>query len=352
MLYGVKNPHGGDCYSAALRLDFSSNVNPLGTPPGVIAAICDAAQRVAQYPDVYCRDLTAAIAAHENVPDRYIFCGAGAAELIYAYCDALRPVRVMELAPTFSEYGAAARHFGAQVLRHLLERNGGFAVDDSLLTALADEKPDVLFLCTPNNPTGRTIARPLLEAVLTLCRKQKTRVFLDECFLDFTDAKSASDLLAAHPNLLILKAFTKNYALAGARVGYCMVADSALLQRMGECVQPWNVSVLAQAAGAAALNETDWIQRAKALLPQERAYLTDGLTALGFTVFPSEANYLLFTAPAGLDSALLREKIAIRSCGNYAGLGVGWYRIAVRLREENEALLAAMQRVMEDTTWR
>lgn len=352
MLYGVKNPHGGGYYRAALRFDFSSNVNPLGTPPGVIAAICDAAQHVAQYPDVYCRDLTAAIAAHENVPEGYIFCGAGAAELIYAYCDALRPERVMELAPTFSEYGAAARHFGAQVLCHPLERGSGFAVDDSLLTAIADEKPDMLFLCTPNNPTGMTIARPLLEAVLSLCRKQETRVFLDECFLDFTDAKSARDLLAAHSNLLILKAFTKNYALAGARVGYCMTADSALLQKMGECVQPWNVSALAQAAGVAALNETDWILRAKALLPGARAYLTDGLTALGFTVFPSEANYLLFTAPAGLDGALLREKIAIRSCDNYTGLGAGWYRIAVRLQEENEALLMAMRRVMEDTTWR
>ena len=82
MLYGTKNPHGGDVYGAELKLDFSANINPLGTPPGVVAAIADAARHVRQYPDPYCRALTAAIAAHEDVPERYILCGSGAAELI------------------------------------------------------------------------------------------------------------------------------------------------------------------------------------------------------------------------------------------------------------------------------
>ena len=91
MLYGTQNPHGGDVYGAEVAFDFSSNVNPLGTPPNVLAAISHAALHVRQYPDPYCRALTAAIAAHETVPEDFILCGAGAAELIYAYCDALRP---------------------------------------------------------------------------------------------------------------------------------------------------------------------------------------------------------------------------------------------------------------------
>ena len=350
MLYKTENPHGGDVYGAAVTLDFSSNVNPLGPPERVLCAIQDAALLVRQYPDPYCRKLTAALAAHEKLPEAYILCGNGAAELIYAYCEALRPKKVLELAPTFLEYSAAASHFGAGIVRIPLAPPD-FSPDERLLDALRTQKPDVLFLCSPNNPTGRTLGRTLLERLLQTAGEQGTRVFLDECFLDFTDAKSAKDLLSRYDNLLILKAFTKNYALAGVRVGYCLSANRKLLSEMAACTQPWNVSIFAQAAGAAALKEPDWAAKAKAVIAPERARLTRELQNLGFTVCPSEANYLLFSAPVGLDKMFLRETLAIRNCENYPGLGPGWYRIAVRLAEENEALLDALRRVMEDTTW-
>lgn len=347
MLYETQNPHGGDVYGMEVRLDFSSNVNPLGPPPSVISAMQRACAQVRQYPDPYCRALTRAIAAHEGVPERSILCGAGAAELIYAYCDALRPKKIAELAPTFSEYSAAAAHFGASVARFSLHAPN-FAPDETLFSFLESEKPDALFLCTPNNPTGKTIPRALLEAVLQQCKKQHTHVLLDECFLDFTDEKSAQDLLPQFENLLILKAFTKNFALAGARVGYCLTENHALLREMSQSCQPWNVCLPAQAAGVAALLEWSWVSRARDLTRRERAYLSQELPALGFSVCPSEANYLLLRAPVGLDAALLRRGIAIRSCENYPGLGPGWYRIAVRLHEENEALLETMRRVTEE----
>ena len=135
------------------------------------------------------------------------------------------------------------------------------------------------------------------------------------------------------------------------RVGYCLTSDAELLTKMAACAQPWNVSILAQAAGTASLLEANWVQKAKALVSIERAFLAENLSSLGFSVCPSEANYLLFRAPVGLDQRLLREKIAIRNCGNYAGLCPGWFRIAVKQHDENEMLLAAMRRAMEDSTW-
>lgn len=351
MLYGTQNPHGGDVYGAGIRLDFSSNINPLGAPPGVYEALTAAAELARQYPDPYCRALTAAIAAHEAVPAAYVLCGAGAAELIYAYCDALRPARAAVLSPSFLEYAAAAAHFGAQRI-NLPLRAPDFTPDASLLPRIAQERPDALFLCTPNNPTGRTIPCALLEDILALCETQGTRVLLDECFLDFTEQASAKDLLSRYRDLLILKAFTKNYALAGVRAGYCLTADAGLLAKMAAASQPWNVSVFAQAAGAAALQTPGWMARTRAWLAPERAFLSDGLRACGFSVCPSEANYVLFSGPEGLARALLRLGIAIRDCANYPGLGPGWYRVAVRLRAENEALLDAMRRVTEEETWR
>ena len=353
MLYHTKNPHGGDTYGTEITLDFSVNLNPFGTPPSVIETIKAVSNQVENYPDTYCRGLIAAIAAYEaaGVRQEQIFCGAGAAELIYRFCGTLRPKRAAAAAPTFSEYGSAAAFFGAEVVRHLLTAENDFAIDRSILRFLEEQKPDVLFLCTPNNPTGQTVPRALLKDILALCSTQGTRVLLDECFLDFTEAESATDLLELYPNLLILKAFTKNFALAGVRIGYCLTADESVLERMAAAGQPWDVSTLAQAAGIAAARERGWVTRAKACISKERGVLTEGLRALGFYVCPSEANFLLFRAPVGLDAALRREKIAIRSCAMDAGLGEGWYRTAVRLPEENRKLLAAIRNVMEDRTW-
>ena len=154
--------------------------------------------------------------------------------------------------------------------------------------------------------------------------------------------------VAAHPELLILKAFPKSYGMAGIRLGYCLCADNALLRRMAAASPPWNVSSPAQSAGVAALAERDFLQRTLSLVHTERRWLTDNLTALGFWVCPSQANYLLFRGPRGLREGLLRQGIAIRGCENYSGLDDGWYRIAVRPHEENEALITDIRQFCKE----
>ena len=353
MLYQMENQHGGDVYGGGITLDFSANTNPLGTPPGVLEAVCRAPPQLHRYSDPYCRRLVQAIAAHEQVPASYVLCGNGAADLIYAYCAALRPRTAVEPAPTFAEYGLGLAQVGCRVTPYFLHQAENFDVDEGFLPFLEEKKPEAVFLCTPNNPTGRLLPLPLLEWILQGCAAWGARVFLDECFLDLTeDGVSAKALLAAHPELLILKAFTKSYGMAGIRLGYCLCADSALLHSMASASQPWNVSSLAQSAGVAALTEQDFLQRTRSLVHTERRWLTDNLTALGFWVCPSQANYLLFRGPRGLREGLLRQGIAIRGCENYSGLDDGWYRIAVRPHEENEALITAIrQSCKEKSLW-
>lgn len=349
MLYQTKNQHGGDVYGGGITLDFSANTNPLGTSPGVLEAVCRALPRLHRYPDPYCRRLVQAIAGHEQVPASYILCGNGAADLIYTYCAALRPRTAVELAPTFGEYGAGLAQVGCRVERYFLHQAQNFDLDERFLSFLEEKKPEVVFLCNPNNPTGRLIPLPLLEQILQYCAAQGARLFLDECFLDLTeDGVSAKSLLAAHPELLILKAFTKSYGMAGIRLGYCLCADNALLRCMAAASPPWNVSTPAQSAGVAALAERDFLQRTLSLVRTERRWLTDNLTALGFWVCPSHANYLLFRGPLGLREGLLQQGIAIRGCGNYNGLGDGWYRIAVRPHGENEALITAIRQFCKE----
>ena len=120
MLYNTKNPHGGDIYDSPVELDYSANINPFGTPPAVKRAMADALEQVVHYPDPYCRKLVAAISAHEGVPESYILCGNGAAELIYSYAEAVHARRALETAPTFSEYSLALEKTGCEVLRYEL----------------------------------------------------------------------------------------------------------------------------------------------------------------------------------------------------------------------------------------
>ena len=346
MLYHTTNPHGGDVYDGEIRLDFSANTNPYGTPRGVLDAMSAVLTRVHQYPDPYCRELVDAISEFESVPKDWILCGSGAAELIYSYCEALRPETAMELAPTFSEYSLALERVGCRVERYSLKKENHFSLTEEFLPVLARIRPDVLFLCNPNNPTGQVIGLPLLEKILNLCHRQGTALFVDECFLDLSDdGVSLKARLGEHPKLFLLKAFTKSYGMAGVRLGYCLCSNLELLQKMSHTVQPWNVSTLAQAAGVAALQERAFLQKTRALIPVERQWLKGQLEALGFWVCPSRANYLLFQGRPDLREQLRKQGIAIRGCGNYHGLEQGWYRIAVRLHEENERLIQAMKEV-------
>lgn len=343
MLYRKDNPHGGAAFEPGVTLDMSANTNPLGTPPGVLEAVRAALAHVRDYPDPYCRELVAAIAAFEGVPEDWVLCGNGAAELICAYGEAVKPRTALETAPTFSEYALAAERWGCRVDRYPLRQEKGFLLEEGFLACLEEKKPEVVFLCTPNNPTGRLIPPALLERVLETCSRLGTRLFLDECFLGLSEGGvSLKGRLGDYPGLFILKAYTKSYGMAGLRLGYCLTADGTLLSAMSEASQPWNVSVPAQAAGIAALGEGEFLARANEIIRAERPLLRAGLEGLGCWVCPSEANYLLFRGPEDLAERLRKKGIALRSCANYYGLGPGWFRTAVRTREENRRLLAAM----------
>ena len=135
--------------------------------------------------------------------------------------------------------------------------------------------------------------------------------------------------------------------MAGVRLGYALSADTALLEQMQACGQPWGVSSLAQAAGLAALEETAYVEKVRALIAEQRPRLTDGLRALGLRVLDGKANYLLFQAPETLGETLRQRGAVLRSCANYPGLGPGWYRTAVRTGPENEQLLKLLAEVLE-----
>lgn len=345
--------HGGDWagYRAEFgcdALDFSANVSPLGLPAGVAAAITNALPTADRYPDPLCRELRAALAGAEGVPADWILCGNGAADLIFRLALAVRPRRALLPAPTFAEYEAALQTVGCAVQRVFLREENEFAVTEEFIDAVTPET-DIVFLCQPNNPTGQVTPPARVERLVRRCAECGAVLVVDECFLDFLpdrDAWTAKQLLRDAPQLIILKAFTKLYAMAGVRLGYALCGDAALLEKMRGAGQPWAVSSLAQAAGLAALQETAYAGAVRALIAEQRPRMAAGLRALGLRVIDGQANYLLFRATPDFGEKLRRRGAVVRSCANYPGLDAAWYRTAVRTAEENTRLLQIMGEIL------
>ena len=345
--------HGGDWTEFETRygrtpLDFSVNVSPLGVPDGVRRAIELAAVEADRYPDPLCRGLRHGIAEKTGIPAERILCGNGAAELIFRAVLARRPRRALLTAPTFAEYEAALQTVGCQIAYYGLREENSFVLDGGILEAI-QPGTDVVFLCQPNNPTGLAAPRPLLLQILARCRSVGALPVLDECFCDFLDEPSAYSLageLQSAQNLLILKSFTKLYAMAGVRLGYCLSSDPALLEAMALAGPPWSVSSLAQAAGLAALRETDYVRQVRTVIRTERPRLIAALENLGLRVIPGRANYLLFQCRTPLAAPLAQKGILLRECGNYRGLDETWYRTAVRTHEENSRLIQTIREVL------
>lgn len=345
--------HGGDWagYRAEFgcdALDFSANVSPLGLPAGVAAAITNALPTADRYPDPLCRELRAALAGAEGVPADWILCGNGAADLIFRLALAVRPRRALLPAPTFAEYEAALQTVGCAVQRVFLREENEFAVTEEFIDAVTPET-DIVFLCQPNNPTGQVTPPALVERLVRRCAECGAVLVVDECFLDFLpdrDAWTAKQFLRDAPQLIILKAFTKLYAMAGVRLGYALCGDATLLEKMRGAGQPWAVSSLAQAAGLAALQETAYAGAVRALIAEQRPRMAAGLRALGLRVMDGQANYLLFRATPDFGEKLRRRGAVVRSCANYPGLDAAWYRTAVRTAEENTRLLQIMGEIL------
>lgn len=340
--------HGGDIYRHPEVIDFSVNTNPLGAPEAVKRAVQESVENIEHYPDVKCEALRAAISRFEQVNIEEILCGNGAAELFFAAVQAFCPRKALITAPSFSEYEEALRSVGAEVEYYYLYEEDNFRIREDYVDRLTEET-DMIFLCNPNNPTGQTIDREMLIRILERCKEQNIFVVLDECFLEFLDEPEQyemTNLRGEYPNLLIIKAFTKIFSMPGLRLGYAICSNPDILEEMSWKLQQWNVSIPAQMAGVAVLeNPEEYIRRTREYVSGQREYMRNILKMLGYVVFASKANYLFFKGRPGLAKEALEAGFLIRDCQNYEGLSDGFYRIAARKKEENERLITWLGRL-------
>jgi histidinol-phosphate/aromatic aminotransferase/cobyric acid decarboxylase-like protein len=227
-------------------------------------------------------------------------------------------------------------------------------LDSTIIETVQREKPELVFVCNPNNPTGLLTERRLIVELLEYCLSINSWVVVDECFLDFieqADGYTGKVFLGTYANLIILKAFTKLFALPGIRLGYAICADQDIAQKLFFHGADWPVSNLSQAAGMAALIDAEsFIKRTVEYISKERKAIEKELALLGYRVFESKANYVFLQNPYAFDllKELDRKGLRIRSCGNFPGLDNSYYRIAVSKPGNNSRLLSAIQAITRE----
>lgn len=345
--------HGGDITTYQEEfgnkpIDFSANISPLGLPKEIKDEIINSIDDIVNYPDPLCRNLVNAIATKENIPEENILCTNGASEFILNVIYAINPKNALILAPTFAEYELGLKTLNCDVEYYLLEEKYSYTIRKNIINKISSYL-DIVFICNPNNPTGVVCDTEILEKMINKCKKTGTYIVIDECFIDFLEEEQQHSMLRLiedNPYLIIIKAFTKMYALAGLRLGYGITSNHELLELMKKRTQPWAVSSLAQKAGIVATSLDEYVIKVKQLVKEERTFLTQNLMMLGFTVFPTYANYILFKSEIQddkLDSKLREKGIMIRNCSNYIGLEDWYYRIAIKNREDNEKLIETLK---------
>jgi threonine-phosphate decarboxylase len=342
--------HGGLPYQIGGKplLDFSSNVNPLGPPTSVREALRQNLLAIAHYPDPWCKDLRGRLGECHGVDPDHIVVGNGINELIHTIARNVGADRAAIVEPAYGEYLRACAE--ANVRRdHWLAEGTGFELEP-----FDPGRADLVWLCNPNNPTGRLWPHDrLLSWIKAFPRKT---FVVDESFLPFRDDESQHSLVRAAgrlKNLIVLRSLTKFYTLPGLRLGY-LVANPSRYFPLAIGLPFWSVNSLAQLAGIVALEDSAFAMQTRSWLRCERNWFLRQLASfpLKLEPIPTEANFVLIRLwgiPAKvLARRLLAAGIAVREAGSFVGLGIpGQYvRVAIRTREENQQLIDALKTIL------
>lgn len=330
-------------------IKLASNENPHGPSPKAIEAMAAAARGVSIYPDPGAFKLKAALAEKLGVPVGRVLVSNGSNELITLL---VRAFATPEQNVVASQYGFVAYKVvsGAAGVEFREVPALGLDADIDGIIAACDADTRIVFLANPNNPTGQYTARADVERLLAEV-PEHVLVVLDEAYVEYVTADACPDgltLLGQRDNLVLLRTFSKAYALAGCRVGYA-VAPEYVVERVNRIREPFNVNLLGQAGARAAVADEGHLARCVSANTEVRAALYAGLDALGVEYWPSETNFVLMRSPsdaAAVNEALLRRGIIVRPMGAY-GLG-DCLRVTVGTAAQNDRFLAALRGVMEE----
>lgn len=353
--------HGGNIHALAARLgcpaeaicDMSSNVNPFGPPPGLMAHLQAGLEQITALPEVDAGAMTRAFAARHGLDPRTLLAGNGSTQLIYLLPAVLGWKKVAIAGPTYADYADACRMQKIEPTLIPALREDDFQPNLDALSAAASQV-DALFICNPNNPTGSLLAR---EHLVALCAAHPgTDIVVDESYLPFVSDTAAHSLLGGGlSNLLVLNSMSKIFRLPGLRIGF-IHGTEAKIERLRQHMLPWSVNALAQAAVIYLMKERHAVENFVAAscrrMNEARRTFCQALVGIrGLQTFPSCTSFVLMRLTNGWTAAeaweaLAEEGILIRDCSNFDGLSEYYIRISLKDEEINQKAATLLRRIL------
>ena len=338
--------HGGKNHlSSPHTVDFSSNICPIGTPLSVKKILKKNIDNVKNYPDLNSSDVISNLTKYTKLEKSNLLVGNGAIEIIYNFCFAFlsEKSKVLIPIPTFQEYESASK---------LNDCNISYFKTMSLsqnLSSFISQMPKngCVFICNPNNPTGKLLPKNQLLEIIKKAKKLSTLIFVDECFIEMVPESNESVIsyVKKYDNLFVLRSLTKSFALPGIRIGYG-AGSNQIIKILKKIKIPWSVNYFAQEAANVALKNKTHIAKSNLVIKKESKYLVKKINELdGFHCEPSSTNFILIKIKndsTKLQKQLIEKKILIRDCKNFRGLDNHYIRIAVKSHNENLKLVSAL----------
>lgn len=353
--------HGGNIWEAAKRLgiaplritDFSASINPFGPSRKALMALRSSLSLIPPYPDPDSQGLKRALCARHAVPEAAILPANGSTELIHLIPRVFRPKKALIVGPAFSEYRSALELAGAKVAEFVLDWRDSFRLDEKRLSRRV-EGFDMVFVGNPSNPAGSGLSREEVLSVAALCGKKGAILVVDEAFADFAEDASIIKDAPSLKNVIALRSMTKFYSMAGLRLGFA-VASVPAIEKMREHIPPWSVNTLASVVARASLTDERYIERTSKWAVAEREFLSSSLERLRrLRVFPSRANFIMALIEGGaldavgLKKRLIKKGLLIRDLEDFSGLGKAFFRVSLKKRGENAALLRELSAIFGD----
>lgn len=323
-------------------IKLGSNENPLGASPLAVKIIQEKAGKVHLYPPSDAIDLRSALSKYTGYPEKNIVVSGngmdGILDTIMKLFMTPEAESVIPI-PTFSYYEIATLANGGKPV--FVKRDGDFEISHSDILAKVNSNTKMIFLCSPNNPSGNVISE---EEVRKILDKTRAIVFIDEAYVEFAQV-NLSGLVKEHENLIVGRTFSKAFGLAGMRLGYAIVPEWIARNYM-KVMTPFSVDVLSLAGGIAALSDCEYFNKSIETVKKGREQLSRGLEHL-CRVYPSNANFIMIdVAPrsaAHVCESLLKMGIIVRDCTSFRGAGDSLIRISIGTQAQNKKVIAAME---------
>lgn len=328
-------------------IKMASNENPLGCSPEVKKVIANLAGGVNLYPDASNYELKKALSEHLGVSTNKIFCGAGSDLLIRVICNLFVNPGDETIMPeiSFQRYEDSTQLMGGKIVKVPM-KNHGIDIEETINAI--NEKTRVIWLCTPNNPTGPILTKDELFNTLDRIPREVV-IIMDEAYHEYVTDDRYPDtipLLEKYENMIILRTFSKAYGLAGLRLGYG-IASEEITQYMNTIIGPFDTNLIAQAAAIAALKDQEFLKRVVEENTRGKLYFYKEFERIGLEYIVTEANFIMVNINKDdkvVFQSLLRKGIIVRP-GHLFGMN-GWLRVSIGTLEQNMRFISELEKLV------